>query len=608
MRNIYIIFLLAIVTISCNKNLDILPFDVAEMQRQIKLNPDSIADMLEEQINPTTLSDEGKADYWFLLTQTHLRQERSLINDSLIRFSVENYKSNNSPHLSSAYRLAAHQINWSGDKNVEQEILLLKALEVAENKGDIVDVVEIYNALANFYTKVKDHSKAIRTYEKISELSSSSTIKSISIGMIGFEYAMLGMRDSCFIYFDKAIKLTKEEDNKSLLYDMLRSYADCLNSFGDSKRALNIINQANQLNGNFNNEYYSNFTRLNALLNLNQLDSAKVYLEYLEKHNTKILPTDESYFYVNNMAIMLQSIYNEKKGLPIEILSMAHHGDNAMNLIWNNMSADKERIFTQNKLSKEKDKLEIEKAQQLQAYLLVIIVLLLITGVIVITYQRKILQKERTIQLAKERLEQNTIKLYENENIIKENEILIKDLTSQIEENSDSEDRVADIEQIVEANKSLQKQNDLLHDEIEKYSSVVNEREYNTVSKRNITLQEREKFLLDQLIINHEVLNKLKYSPQFIKEEQWPSIVNTINVLYNNYAVRLKAEYSNLTEEDVRYCCLIELHLTTSNIAILMAVSPTSVSKRKQRIKEKMTKLNNDLFSEQSLENYLWNY
>lgn len=607
-RKIYIVILLAIATSSCNKELDIPPFDVAQVQKQIELNPDSVANLLEEQINSSTLSDESKADYWFLLTQTHLQQDRSLINDSLIHFSVEYYKANNSIHLSSAYRLAAYQINWMGNKNAEQEELLLKSLEVAENGKDSVEIVRTYDALAHLYVKTKAHSKAIGIYKKIIDLSSSSREKSLAICMIGLEYAMLGVKDSCIIYFDNAIALAKENGDKSLLYDMLRSYADCLNSFGDSRKALEIINQAIGLNGNFNNEYYSNFTCLNAMLNLNQLDSAKVYLDYLKRNNANIPSTDESYFYVNDITIMLQSIYNEKKGLPVEILTMAHHGDNAMNVIWSKINADKERVFSQNKLYKEKDKLEIEKAQQLQAYLIVIIALLLFTGVIVIAFQRKILKKERALQIAKEHLRQNTVKLYENENRIKENELLIKDLTSQLEDNSDHEEKLADIERIVEANKSLQRQNNLLHDEIEKYSTLLSEKDYDIISKRNIALQERVKFLLDQLLVNHDALNKLKYSPQFIKEEQWPTIVNTINVLYNNYAVRLKAEYQTLSEEDVRYCCLIELGLTTSNIAILMAVSPATVSKRKQRIKEKMIKINSELFNEQSLENYLWNY
>lgn len=549
-RKIYIVILL-IAAVSCGERSYVPPFDVARMQREMERNPDSIANILEEQTDPAALSEKNKADYWFLLAQTHLRQDRSLINDSLIHFSVEYYKENNSPWLSSAYRLAADQINWQGNENARQESLLLDALDVAVNRTDTVEMVKTYNSLANFYIKIKEHSKAIGAYNKILDLSSSSTERAIAKGMMGLEYAMLGMKDSCYASFEKALELAQNDGDSQLLFDMLRSYADCLNSFGDSRKAIGIINRTKGLEGRFNNEYYLNFTCLNAWLNLNRLDSAKVYLDYLERNNIDIRPSDESYFYVNDITAMLRSIYNEKRRLPAEILTIAHYGDNVMNAIWNNMNVDKERMFTQNRLAKEKDRLEMVRAQQLQIYLLIIIALLLIAGVVVFLYQRKVLQKERAIRSANERLRDSMLKLYENENII-------KDLTSRIEENGEA--------------------------------------------------GEREKFLLDQLIINHDVLSKLKYSPRFIKEEQWPSIINIVNVLYNNYAVRLRAEYPVLTEEDIRYCCLIVLRLTTSNIAALMSVSSTSVSKRKQRIKEKMDKVNSELFNEQSLENYLWSY
>lgn len=604
----FIILLAIIITTSCNNSVDILPFDIAEMQRQIKLNPDSIANILEGEINPFRLSDKDKADYWFLLTQTHLQQERSLINDSLILFSVSYYKKKNSPYLAFACRLAALQLNSLGDKNEEQESYLLQALKVAETQKDTIETAKTCTSLSNFYYKAKKHSKAIDIKKQIIELSSSSSTRSELMYMIGIEYAMLGKKDSCFLYLNNAIKIAKENNDKYLLYDMLRNYADCLNSFGDGNKAIEIINQANQLTGNFNNKYYLNFTSLNTWLNTNQLDSAKVCIDYLEKNNANIPPTDESYFYVNYMTIMLRAIYNEKRGLPTEILSLAHHGDNVMNIIWNNMNVDRERTFTQGKLAQEKDLLEIEKARQFQIYLIIIIVLLLISGTTILIYQRKILQKERAIQDAKERLQHNTLKLYENKNIIRENENLIRDLTNQIEENKNKEESFADIEQIVKANKLLQGQNEILNDEINKYSALIDGKGFDEISKWNIVLQEREKFLIDQLIMNHEVLKQLRYSPVFIKEEQWLTIINTVNVLYNNFAIRLQSEYPILTEEDIRYCCLIELHLSTSNIGILMAVSPTSVSKRKQRIKEKMTKINGGLFAEQSLENYLWNY
>jgi hypothetical protein len=82
---------------------------------------------------------------------------------------------------------------------------------------------------------------------------------------------------------------------------------------------------------------------------------------------------------------------------------------------------------------------------------------------------------------------------------------------------------------------------------------------------------------------------------------QWPEIIHAVNSLFDGFSYRLHTEFPALTEEDVRYCCLIKLRLTTSVISTLTGISPSSVTKRKQRIREKIHK-------DQPLEIYLWNY
>ena len=425
---------------------------------------------------------------------------------------------------------------------------------------------------------------------------------------IACEYTYLNNPDSCFRYFKEAINVA-QTNGYDREYDIVRNYADAYNYFDKSDKAIEILRE---LDKKYPQKLKAYFSYTNAWLNLNQLDSAKVYLDYMGK-NLIPPPTANDYFVVSFIVNSLQSAYNAKTGKPSEILGIARIADNSMHHLRNNISVDKERVFLQNKLERDKSNLKIEKQQQLQTYLIIIIAILLITAIIIFVYQRKILKKERLIQLAKERLQENTVKLYENENTIKENENIIKDLTSQLEENSDIKEQLEEIEQIKEANKSLLKQNGLLSKEIDKYTTILTKKEsekaFEEVSRQNIVLQEREKFLLDQLISNHDILSQLKYSPKYITDEQWATIVNIINVLYNNYTVRLQADFPNLTEDDIRYSCLIKLRLSTSTIATLMAVSPPSVTKRKQRIKERMNKQNSGtLFKELSLENYLWSY
>ena len=65
----------------------------AEADRLVNENNlDSAAWLLEEQITLSALSDSDKAEYGWRLAWLHLLQDRSLVNDSLIDYSVDYYK------------------------------------------------------------------------------------------------------------------------------------------------------------------------------------------------------------------------------------------------------------------------------------------------------------------------------------------------------------------------------------------------------------------------------------------------------------------------------------------------------------------------------------
>ena len=105
-------FLLSL--IACNVSVRSEMPDEALMERLLQEKPDSLAMLLEEGINPLDLPDSVRADYAWWLTTTHEKQQRSLVNDTLIHFAVDYYKAVNSPRLLNAYLLAAEQANWSG--------------------------------------------------------------------------------------------------------------------------------------------------------------------------------------------------------------------------------------------------------------------------------------------------------------------------------------------------------------------------------------------------------------------------------------------------------------------------------------------------------------
>ncbi len=47
----------------------------------------------------------------------------------------------------------------------------------------------------------------------------------------------------------------------------------------------------------------------------------------------------------------------------------------------------------------------------------------------------------------------------------------------------------------------------------------------------------------------------------------------------------MRKQFPTLSDNDLQVCCLIKLHLSVTNMADILNISPTSVSKRKQRLK-----------------------
>ena len=132
---------------------------------------------------------------------------------------------------------------------------------------------------------------------------------------------------------------------------------------------------------------------------------------------------------------------------------------------------------------------------------------------------------------------------------------------------------------------------------------------YKQLVTKNAILYDREKYLCNQLVKQIELLNRLKVTPKCIQESQWLEIFESIEIVYPNLINRLQKDFSSLTNSDLQVCCLIKLHLSNSQLSTLMGISPSSVTKRKQRLKERINQhLETPLEKEGSIETFLWEY
>ena len=219
-------------------------------------------------------------------------------------------------------------------------------------------------------------------------------------------------------------------------------------------------------------------------------------------------------------------------------------------------------------------------------------------AIMVYVYQKKLLRKERLLQRKEEEINQNTIKIQENEMIIAANRNRIgrthhADRRKQRSTRTNWKNNIKALVEIQQQNESLKQENETLQNNIDKYSFTLNEKsnELNRLeilTKENQRLRDRETYLSNLLIKDIRVIKNLKDKKSPINILQWDEIKKNIDLLFDNYTIRLSQVIPSMTESDLQVCCLIKLRFSNLDIADILNISPTSVSKRKFRLKERI--------------------
>jgi len=576
----------------------------------IQEKPDSLANILEN-IDPQLLPDAQKADYARWLANTHSRQGRSLMNDTLIHFSVDYYKKTDSEHLLETYNLAAEQADWDNTHVSQREQILQEALDVAQTKNDTVRIRSFIFTLSRLYKSPEDE-------EKINELlliDKKYAGEQWSVPTYWNHtnlYALMGQNDSVLFYVSKGVELAREQNHR-LEFDLTREYARRLSLEKQGENALKLLKEfEDRIPSGFNLKIDYIIT----WINMGKLDSAQVTIDsfrsMLRELKKQINYTTNIELDIVEMSLnVFQSIINTKKGELFLFNDIGIAADNIHNGHKNKAKIDHEVQLVHNKLIMDNLNLDIERSKLKQRFLWAGMGVLFAFVLIIFFYQRKLLRKERSVQQIKEQLRIHSLQLSENEMLISKNEDIIRDLSLQIDEGGELKQ---EINQLTGENETLKQKNISLQNDIEHYSKSIgkNNREmevYEKLVEQKARLQERERFLTTQLIASTPLLDKLNKKPRYIGIVEWPEILHAVNQLYDGFSYRLSLDFPTLTEEDVQYCCLIKLRISPSVISTLTGISPSSVTKRKQRIKEKMNQQRPaEVQKEQPIEIYLWNY
>ena len=583
--------------------------ELAKAEAMMYRYPDSALHILQG-IQPDIPSENEQYATWALLMtqaqyKNQIEQSDSLINIAYSYFTkhdnaqrkalalyykgILRHESHHAEDALSFYLEAATEIEKTNDYQlgflINSEVGLMylyrklndyameyfeKAHHNAELSNNQTYIAFSFIYIARAFSQKKQYNKAIEYYEKaikIGQVNNYPTILASAMNETSFLFLKTGENKKALQYAKDCIKIKKTDQR--------------IFSLGDTYRYLKMYDSA---------YFYLNQACLSP--NIHTARSAYQALYYISQEEKDYKKAVE---YSNKLWFYQDSIGKT---------------DRNKALIEMQEKYDQQKIINENNLS------QIKKDRIIRNVLIALIILSFIIAITNYLYQRKIVSQKQEILEKEEKIRYFTMKIHENETLINRNKMRIEELTIQMEGSLEIKEQWKEQnkirQEIQQQNETLKLENNNLQNHISNYAQSLKEKSKELeamehLSKENQYLHKREAFLCNQLIKQTELFNKLK-TTKYIDNKLWQEIKEKIDLLFDNYTKRLYHQIPSLTDGDIQICCLIKLRFSNGDIANMLAISPTSVSKRKLRLKERIVQEIGSLGENQSLDLWLMEY
>lgn len=583
--------------------------ELAKAEAMMYRYPDSALHILQG-IQPDIPSENEQYATWALLMtqaqyKNQIEQSDSLINIAYSYFTkhdnaqrkalalyykgILRHESHHAEDALSFYLEAATEIEKTNDYQlgflINSEVGLMylyrklndyamEYFEKAHHNAELSDnqtyIAFSFIYIARAFSQKKQYNKAIEYYEKaikIGQVNNYPTILASAMNETSFLFLKTGENKKALQYAKDCIKIKKTDQR--------------IFSLGDTYRYLKMYDSA---------YFYLNQACLSP--NIHTARSAYQALYYISQEEKDYKKAVE---YSNKLWFYQDSIGKT---------------DRNKALIEMQEKYDQQKIINENNLS------QIKKDRIIRNVLIALIILSFIIAITNYLYQRKIVSQKQEISEKEEKIRYFTMKIHENETLINRNKMRIEELTIQMEGSLEIKEQWKEQnkirQEIQQQNETLKLENNNLQNHISNYAQSLKEKSKELeamehLSKENQYLHKREAFLCNQLINQTELFNKLK-TTKYIDDQLWQEIKEKIDLLFDNYTKRLYHQIPSLTDGDIQICCLIKLRFSNGDIANMLAISPTSVSKRKLRLKERIVQEIGSLGENQSLDLWLMEY
>ena len=614
----FIIIIISILLSACTKkenaSQQALLLELVQAEAVMYEHPDSALGVLQGMKVPA-VSDKLQNATWALLTvqAKYKNYKEELADSTLINIAYDYFMKQDDARRKAMTLYYKGVLYGKADKTQEAQESYLKAIEEVEKTKDYQLAHLIYSSIGNIYLYNSLNEYALQMFKQSLHYAQLSETKNY----LGKVYSVLFNFDNSIKYYKKAIQMADTLHNYKVLINGTNQLAGVYTETKDYQPALSYAQKA---------------LRLKETIELpleKGLEQSYLVIGDIYRHIDK---TDSAYYYLNKalaadrietVCAAYQDLYHlSKKKKDYEKMSqycdsMIVYQDSIEILNRNKELMDMQEKYNQQKLLNEKNQLKIENNTIIRNVLITLVVVFCLIAILIYIYQRKLIRKEHIIQRNEEEIQLNTLKRQENERIISRNQSRMKELAEQMEANKDAQEQLEEQKNVLSEikcqNEALQQENKMLQQHIDKYSSSLNEKSkelerLGLLGEENQRLHDRERFLCNQLIKKTDVLYRLKTKPQYMKDEQWEEVKETMNLLFDNYIVRLSTLVPSLTESDLQICCFIKLGIANPGIADLLGIESTSVSKRKLRLKERITQKIGAFGKGQTLDLWLWEF
>jgi hypothetical protein len=520
----YIIALLCLLFMACQRKLrhsEVL----GEAARIADSIPSQALMKLEEIKNVKRLNAAEQAKYNLIFTSSMLRSGNKLSSDSIIRVVTKYYREHNDSvglYQSLYYNGLYHYRNALHDSAV---LYFDKAVN-AIPAGNDNDRKAAYKRMTGYsYLYLRNTEAAVKSQTEglqYARASNDSLSVIYSLRSLADAYKYNKETEQSLKTYMQVLNSVRDRGNHNMEADILNAVSGIYESDNRIKEALFYKNKSQEVKRNRRDIQAVNLYRAILFGKQNMPDSARRYAQLAIKGDDQ---------FVADLAYAFLSIPEAKEGRYSDALNLSKNSERIFDSFLSRIhSAEMQQKYEKEKLENENNRLKIIQKEH-QFYLLMsaffLFLMLIVIYIIRVNSKRK--NEKTTHENRMIRLQQENLLLKQQQEIsaLREKEAVLRE--------------------------SLFKKINFFN----KLPSL-NGEEHN----------------------HHNKQGKIK-----ITNNDWQELINSIRDVYPEFLQKLKQLAPTLSDDDVRFCCLLKINVNMQDLSDIYCVSKAAITKRKYRLK-----------------------